>query len=112
MKKVTQLPIIVTYNVKVVEYNGVSYVRTRDISDALGIKQPFEFTRDIRKVLGVDSILSGEDTKDFRLGTDNARTPYVSVIDMLEFLEQGVLKHKTNGMLDDVKSTLEYYLFK
>ncbi len=112
MKKVTQLPIIVTYNVKVVEYNGTSYVRTRDISDALGIKQPFEFTRDIRKVLGADSVLSGEDTKDFRSGTDNARTPYVSVIDMLEFLEQGILKHKTNGMLDNVKSTLEYYLFK
>ena len=49
MSKIIQLPIVVTHNVKVVEHNNTSYVRTRDIADALGVKQPFEFTSDIRK---------------------------------------------------------------
>ena len=41
MAKVVQLPIVVTHNVKVVEHENISYVRTRDIADALGVKQPF-----------------------------------------------------------------------
>lgn len=110
MTKVVQLPIIVTHNVKVVEYENISYVRTRDIADALGIKQPFEFTSDIRKVLGGHTVLSGEDTKEFRGGTDNSRTPYVKVSDMIEFLERGVLNHKTNGTRKNVITVLQAYM--
>lgn len=110
MTKVVQLPIIVTHNVKVVEYENISYVRTRDIADALGIKQPFEFTSDIRKVLGGHTVLSGEDTKEFRGGTDNSRTPYVKVSDMIEFLERGVLNHKTNGTRKNVIAVLQAYM--
>ena len=46
--KVYKLPIIVKHEVRVVEHELVTYVRTRDIADALGIKQPFQFTKDIR----------------------------------------------------------------
>ena len=111
MPKIIQLPIVVTHNVKVVEHNNTSYVRTRDIADALGVKQPFEFTSDIRKSLGGHVVLSGEDTKDFRGGTDNTRTPYMKVSDMIEFLERGVMHHKTNGTRKDVINVLQSYLY-
>lgn len=110
MSKIIQLPIVVTHNVKVVEYSKVSYVRTRDIADALGVKQPFEFTSNIRESLGGHVILSGEDTKEFRGGTDNTRTPYIKVVDMIEFLERGVLKHKTNGTRKDIINVLQTYM--
>lgn len=112
MKKVTQLPIVVTFNVKVVEHDGVSYVRIRDISDALGIKQPFEFTSTIRKTLGEVCVLTKEDTKDFRLDGDNSRTPYIMVMDMLDFLEQDLKQLRNNDRVEEIKSVLEYHLFK
>jgi len=112
MRKVVQLPIVITFNVKVVEYEGVSYVRVRDISDALGIKQPFEFTSTIRKTLGETCVLTRENTKDFRLDGDNLRTPYMTVVDMLDFLEQDLKQLRNNGRTDEIKSVLEYYLFK
>lgn len=110
MAKVVQLPIIVTHNVKVVEHENISYVRTRDIADALGVKQPFEFTSNIRETLGGHTVLNGEDTKDFRSGDDNARTPFIKVSDMISFLEQGVLKHKTNGTRQNVIAVLQAYM--
>lgn len=110
MSKIIQLPIVVTHNVKVVEYKNVAYVRTRDIADALGVKQPFEFTSDIRKSLGGHVVLSGEDTKEFRGGTDNTRTPYIKVSDMIEFLERGIMKHKTNGTRQEVLNVLQAYM--
>ena len=112
MKKVTQLPIVVTFNVKVVEHDGVSYVRIRDISDALGIKQPFEFTSTIRKTLGEVCVLTKEDTKDFRLDGDTSRTPYIMVMDMLDFLEQDLKQLRNNDRVEEIKSVLEYHLFK
>ena len=110
MAKVVQLPIVVTHNVKVVEHENISYVRTRDIADALGVKQPFEFTSDIRETLGGQVVLNGEDTKDFRSGTDNARTPYVKVSDMIKFIEQGIINHRTNGTRKDVIAVLQTYM--
>ena len=110
MLKTTQLPIIVTHNVKVVTYNHVSYVRTRDIADALGIKQPFEFTSNIRKIMGGHVVLSGEDTKEFRCEEDNTRTPYVRVSDMIDFLSKGVLYHKTNGTRIGVLDVLNTFM--
>lgn len=104
------LPIIVKHNVRVVEHEFISYVRTRDIADALGVKQPFEFTSDIRKSLGGHSVLSGEDTRAFRHEEDNSRTTYTKVLDMIQFLKTGTMNHKTNGTKQDIIDILEAYM--
>lgn len=109
--KVYKLPIIVKHEVRVVEHELVTYVRTRDIADALGIKQPFQFTKDIRVRLG-DVVLNGTDTQDFRSPDDNSRTPYVRLSHMIEFLKGGVRKHKTNGTVSEVIDILEQHMNK
>lgn len=104
------LPIVVEHRIRIVEHNRINYVRTRDISDVIGVKQPFQFTSDIRQAMGGSVILQGEDSKELRDSTDNARTPYIKVVDMIEFLEAGLMGHKTNGMKPTVISSLKEYM--
>lgn len=105
-----RLPVMVEHRIRIVERGLVSYVRTRDVSDALGIKQPFQFTKDIREAMGGHVILQGEDIKDLRDATDNARTPYIKVVDMIEYLEADMLGHKTNGMKPTVINALKEHM--
>lgn len=100
------LPIKTVKEVRVVENDGVSYVRTRDISDALGVKQPYEFNSDIKRCFGESAILKGEQTKAFRDSSDNERTPYITVSHAIRFLERGVINHKTNGTKDFIVNNL------
>lgn len=104
------LPIVVEHRIRIVEHNRINYVRTRDISDVIGVKQPFQFTSDIRQAMGGSVILQGEDSKELRDSTDNARTPYIKVADMIEFLEASLMGHKTNGMKPTVISSLKEYM--
>lgn len=103
---ITVLPVKVVKEIRVVENEGISYVRTRDISDALGVKQPYEFNSDIKKCFGDNALLKGEQTKAFRDSTDNERTPYVTVTQAIRFLEKGVINHKTNGTKDFIITSL------
>ena len=105
-----RLPVMVEHRIRIVEHERVNYVRTRDVSDALGIKQPFQFTKDIREAMGGHVILQGEDIKELRDATDNARTPYIRVVDMIEYLEAGMLGHKTNGMKPTVINALKEHM--
>lgn len=100
------LPVKVVKEIRVVESEGVSYVRTRDISDALGVKQPYEFNSDIKKCFGDSALLKGEQTKAFRDSTDNERTPYITITHAIRFLEHGVIRHKTNGAKDFIVTSL------
>lgn len=94
---VITLPIRITKTIRVVEHEGRKYVRTRDIADVLEVKQPFEFTRNIKEVLGDSAVLKGKQTEGFRTSEDNPRTTYIEVMPMVRFLQRGVLHHKTNG---------------
>lgn len=105
-----RLPVMVEHRIRIVEHERMSYVRTRDISDILGIKQPFQFTKDIREAMGGYVILQGEDTKELRDATDNTRTPYIKVADMIEYLEAGIPNHKTNGMKPTVINALKEHM--
>ncbi len=110
MTTISMLSITVTHTVRIVTHKGVGYVRTRDISDVLGIKQPFEFTKDIREALGDEAVLSRDLTQEFRSGEDNARTPYVRVRTMIEVLDKHLYNHKTNGNTQEVIKLLQQYL--
>lgn len=103
---VTILPVKIVKEIRVVESGGVSYVRTRDISDALGVKQPYEFNSNIKSYCGETAILKGEQTRAFRDSSDDERTPYITLTHAIRFLEHGVIRHKTNGAKDFIITSL------
>lgn len=62
-------------------------VRTKEIADACGIKQPFEFVKSMR-MAGV-KILKDKDTQEFRdKNLDSSRTTFVKVSDFLAFAKK------------------------
>lgn len=88
------LPVQRILTIESFPHSGEIYFRTREVAGVLGIKQPFEFTSDIKALLGVQAIKKGEDTVDFRSIDDSSRTTFVSARDLKIFLESGNLRHK------------------
>lgn len=71
------------------------FVRTREVAGVLGVKQPFEFCSNVRKVLGDKAILTGERTEAFRNEKeDEARTTFINIRDLYTFLVSGTIYHK------------------
>lgn len=79
-------PVERVIRMKVFPHNGRYYVRTREIADLLGMKQPFQFTADVREFLGEGCILNGDDTKPFREEYDTNRVTFIAINDLLEYL--------------------------
>lgn len=73
--------------VLIFQRKGRFYVRTRDIADLLCIKQPFEFCADIKRFLGSNCILKGEEAA-FIYGKDGSqsRTTYINISHMIKYL--------------------------
>ena len=65
---------------------GTPYLKVRDVAAVLGIKQPFEFTADIKKKHGPDSIKTGYDLPHLLNTDDTKRATYVSFKDLYDFL--------------------------
>lgn len=60
------------------------YVRTRDIADALGIKQPFEFNAYLKKY---GKVLKGDATEGFRKkNIDDSRTTFMQLKEIIKIL--------------------------
>jgi hypothetical protein len=98
--------------VNLFEVNGRYYVRTREVAGVLGVKQPFEFTANIKRVLGDKVILSGDKTETFRDTTeDDNRTTFISTKDLFRFLYCGDICHKMIGAkVKELKDELINYL--
>lgn len=89
------IPIKTQY--KIFESNNRRYMRTRDLAHILEVKQPFEFTSNIKKEFMDESvILKGSITKSFRDVEDSDRTTFIDIDDALLMLEYGEFKHKIN----------------
>jgi len=85
--------------------------RCKDIANLLGLKQPFQFTADLKSFLGSDHVLSGKDTLDFRDIDDHDRTPFVTADDLYRFLTSSVMRQKcSEGMKDKVTEGLLRYM--
>lgn len=107
-------PVERVIRMKVFKYNGRHYVRTREIADLLGMKQPFQFTANVREYLGDGCILNGEDTKPFREECDNNRVTFIEVNDLLDYLltdstnylqkyEKGIYTHTVKALQNIIK---------
>lgn len=89
-------------------YDGVTYVRTKDVANVIGIKQPFEFNKQIRESLGIEAILKGDRTIKFRTaGLDTNRTTFISVDNLIKFFKVGTLRlrfeiKKLNELLEEL----------
>lgn len=70
----------------VFSYNGEHYVRTYDFCRFVDIKQPFQFTKNI-KDWKPDSVIKGRETDGFRPLTDGIRTTYINVEDLTVYIE-------------------------
>ena len=86
-------PVKKELRIEKIEYNNEIYVRTKEVAVFLGVKQPFEFNSAIKN-WSRTAILKGKDTEDFRNTTDEARTTFINIKDMIKFLEQGLIPHK------------------
>ena len=82
------LPLVRTIHLSVYERNGKFYVNTRNISDLLGIKQPYDFTADLKRNLGPENILKGETAK-FIYENDKTceRKTYIEIKQLLIYLQ-------------------------
>ena len=96
----------VVRKIEIPVYNDVRnyYVKTRDVAMVLGVKQPFEFTAGIKKLLGNEAILKGEKTEAFRLSEDSSRTTFVSCNSLFEYLNNP--SAKVNKMIPSKKDDL------
>ena len=83
-----------TLTVEVFTYRKSMYVRTREVAQLLGIKQPFEFTANIKQYLGANTILKGEKTKAFRTPEDEDRTTFINIKDLYYYLSCCPMHHK------------------
>lgn len=68
--------------------NHKSYVNGKDLCNFIGIKQPFEFTRNLRNFSNHDdiSIISGYKTDSFRPEGESSRTIYYEIEELLRYL--------------------------
>lgn len=75
-----------TLTVKLYKSNDAIYVSTRDICAYLEIKQPFEFSKQIKKTYP-DSVIKGCKTLPFRPLTETSRATYIEGRALLDFLQ-------------------------
>ena len=103
-------PVERVITMKVYCHNGKRYVRTRDAADLLGMKQPFQFTANCRKILGEGSILNEEATETFRGEENNGRVTFIEVNDLYDYLVKDgthYMQHFEKGMYTQVVEALE-----
>ena len=94
-------------------YGGACYFRTREISDLIGIKQPFAMADWIRKNYGRDAIVSGAFTAPFRSPEqDTAETTFIMDEHVLRYLTKiRASKHRPeSGILEALAREIgDYY---
>lgn len=91
------LSISVKTNYKIYKHKYRYYMRTRDVASILGVKQQYEFNRNIKQEFMDDKIiLKGKSTEPFRTEDDCERTTFINVSDLILFLEAGNINHKFN----------------
>lgn len=98
--------------VEVLCHENEMYVRTREVAQVLGIKQPFEFTANIKSYLGNEFILKGEKTKDFRTSEDTERTTFINIKFLCFYLtffpiHHKLIKEKMDEMCEELCSLID-----
>ena len=69
--------------------SGHEYLKIRDVAAVLGVKQPFEFTADLKLRLTPDAIKSGRNLIDLTPVDDSLRATYITLLDLYRFLDCG-----------------------
>lgn len=105
-------PIKRVLQIRVYCYNEKRYFRTRDVALLLDIKQPFQFTADIRRLLGAGSIVKGYRSEPFRLEEDNSKTTFIEMHDLYRCLSSyydcgSMLMDKRQEMLNMLKTMID-----
>lgn len=82
-------------SIEIITYEGDNFMRIREIAGVLGVKQQYEFTSDIKKTIGKNKVLNGDDTVEFRTQDDERRTVFINTKDLLLYLLNGTnIPHK------------------
>lgn len=92
------------------QHEGEYYLKTRDVAQLLGIKQPFQFVANIKKILGKESVLNGVKTEEFRGKEDDYRTTFINGKDLLHFFtvtQQQYKQNKLHGMYLEFMQALD-----
>ena len=112
MTNIFSIPI--TETVFIEEFQGDSYIRTKDLAGLLKIKQQYEFTSHIKKTLGEFAIKKGAQTLPFRSENDCSRTTFLSIPDAINYLELVIHRpYKYNTyQLQNVLFELKKYITK
>jgi hypothetical protein len=107
-----EFPVTRTIRPSVMPWHGRYYMRTRELADVLGLSQPFQFTKDIRKTYGEHMIIAGAKAKFLRTGDDNSKTTFIAVDDAYHVLTEEPGKYRASslpGQYTAVVSALRKY---
>ncbi len=106
-------PVVREIRMKMFRHDGHIYFRTREASDLLGYKQPFQFVATLKKNLGENSILKGDKTKDFRTDQDTDQSTFIEAEALLRYLKSRkgpITDEHDSKITGKVVKELEYLL--
>ena len=83
----SMFPVTRTISAKAYPYDGKYYFKTRELAALFDLKQPSDFTQKLRRAFGEESVLSGDDTKDFRDDANDNRITFISAETLKAYLE-------------------------
>ena len=92
-------------------FNGIYYFKPKDIANLMGLKQPSQFTRDLKDYIGEEKVLKGLITRSFRDKDDDERSPFIPAKEIYGFLLDPVCRNQKCDpeMRRKVAETLELY---
>lgn len=102
-------PVIREIKMKIFSQDGHIYFRTREVSDLLGYKQPFQFVSTLKKHLGSEAVLKGPATQDFRDVSDSDQSTFIEAGDLLTYLKKSnkYYSDHTNSIYEKTVQCLE-----
>ena len=68
---------------------GHEYLKIRDVAAVLGVKQPFEFTADLKARLTPSAVKHGKELVDLTPVDDSTKATYITLLDLYRFLDCG-----------------------
>ena len=104
-------PVSRPLQINVYPHDGKYYFKTNDVAALLGIKQQFQFTKNIKEMLGTNAILKYKKTEAFRDPADEARTTFIEGKDLYFILVNSDIKFRNRlipGMYIKVVEALRH----
>lgn len=107
-KKITKFPFSRTVGAKVYTIGDKCYVKTKEIAILLGIKQPFEFARHIKKALDEETVLSLKRAEFiYQDEREEFKSTFIEVKDMIKYLRRKNIPEAKTPYMERVIEALE-----